>query len=59
MTKRIEKQMDFVSQNFEETDNVKKEIVRMMVFDVVGAEKLLKAEIEKYLGEALIEYAAN
>ena len=51
--------MDFVSQNFEETDNVKKEIVRMMVFDVVGAEKLLKAEIEKYLGEALIEYAAN
>lgn len=47
---RIQKQMDFMFQNFEETDSKKKEVVFMMIADIVGAEKKLSAKIEKILG---------
>lgn len=46
---RIEKQMDFIFQNFENTDNKKKEILRMMLIDIVNAEKYLCSEIEEIL----------
>ena len=46
---RIEKQMDFTFQNFESTDKNKKEILRMMLWDVVGAEQRLLARIEEII----------
>ena len=44
---RIERQMDFTFQNFENTERSKKEILNMMILDVVGAEKSLMARIEE------------
>ena len=46
---RVEKQVDFTFDNFEETDKVKKEILKMMILDIVGAEKRLQLEIEKLI----------
>lgn len=43
---RIQKQTDFVFQNFEATGKKKKEILNMMIIDVVGAEKRLQSAIE-------------
>ena len=41
LIKRVEGQVDFTFQNFEETDKAKKEIPLMMTSDIVGAEKRL------------------
>ena len=49
LNRRIDKQMDFVFQNFENTDKEKKEIYRMMIGDVVGTEKRLQSRIEEIL----------
>ncbi len=49
LTMRIEKQMDYAFLNFEKTDRRKKEVLRMMILDVVGAEKELQANIEELL----------
>ncbi len=44
---RIERQMEYIFQNFENTDRKKKEILRMMLYDIVGAEKRLQTKIEE------------
>lgn len=49
LTNRVEKQMDFIFQNFEETGKVKKEILMMMILDVVGAEQRLQSAIEELI----------
>ena len=49
LTQRIEKQMDFIFQNFEKTDRNKKVIVRMMMRDIISAEKDLRDEIEHFI----------
>ena len=49
LTNRVEKQMDFTFQNFEETDKIKKEILMMMILDIVGAEKRLQSTIEELI----------
>ena len=49
LNRRIEKQMDFTFDNFEETDKGKKEILMMMILDVVGAEQRLKSTIEELI----------
>lgn len=49
LTLRIERQMDFTFQNFEKTDRKKKKILKMMMWDVVGAEKELQVKIEELL----------
>ncbi len=46
---RLEKQMDFMLQNFENTDKEKKKILRMTILDMVGAEKSLQSQIEEIL----------
>ena len=46
---RLEKQMDFMSQNIEKTDKAKKEMLLMTIFDMVGAEKQLQSAIEEVL----------
>lgn len=46
---RVKNQMDFLMQNIEETDKAKKEILKMTILDIVGAEKELHAEIEEIL----------
>ncbi len=46
---RTERQMDFIFQNFEKTDQKKKEVLRMMIWDIVGAEQELYLLIEGYL----------
>ncbi|MFS4491722.1 DUF6090 family protein [Maribacter sp. 2308TA10-17] len=46
---RLEKQMDFMFKNMEETDRGKKEMLMMTIRDMVGAEKELQAEIEALL----------
>jgi len=46
---RTERQMEYVFQNFENTDRKKKEILRMMLYDIVGAEKRLQTKIEEIL----------
>jgi len=50
---RLEKQMDFMFQNMEETDRGKKEILIMTIIDIVGAEKEMKAAIEGMLNKEL------
>ncbi len=49
LTQRIEKQMDYIFQNFEKSDKNKKIIVKMMILDIVGAEKELQSKIEELL----------
>ncbi len=51
LSKRTERQMDFLFQNMEETDKGKKEIYRMIVLDIVGSEKRLQSTIEEILKE--------
>ncbi|MFK7809857.1 MAG: DUF6090 family protein [Saprospiraceae bacterium] len=46
---RVEKQMDYIFQNFEKKDVKKKTILRMMLVDIVSAEKGLCTEIEAIL----------
>ncbi|WP_298541258.1 DUF6090 family protein [uncultured Aquimarina sp.] len=46
---RTEKHMDFLFQNFEETDRKKKEVLKMLILDKVGAEKRLLSSIEEIL----------
>jgi hypothetical protein len=46
---RLEKQMDFMFQNMEETDRAKKEMLLMKILDMVGAEKELQSEIQEVL----------
>lgn len=46
---RLEKQMDFMYQNMEQTDKAKKVMLMMIISDMVNAEKELLAEIEELL----------
>ncbi|TMM57157.1 hypothetical protein FEE95_11740 [Maribacter algarum] len=46
---RLERQMDFLLQNIENTDSIKKEMLMMTIMDIVNAEKELQAEIEAIL----------
>ncbi|MCG8326795.1 MAG: hypothetical protein MI974_03865 [Chitinophagales bacterium] len=48
---RIERQMEFIFQNFEKTDRAKKIILRMMTLDIVNAEKELQSQIEEFIKE--------
>lgn len=48
LAQRTEKQMDFIFQNFEKSDKNKKIIVRMMMTDIIGAEKDLQDEIKEF-----------
>ena len=41
--------MDYTFQHFEETDRQKKEVLRMMIGDVIGAEMELQANIKELL----------
>ena len=49
LAQRTEKQMDFIFQNFEKADRNKKVIVRMMMTDIISAEKDLQEEIEQFI----------
>tara|TARA_R110001592_G_scaffold155072_4_gene384555 strand:+ start:4045 stop:4584 length:540 start_codon:yes stop_codon:yes gene_type:complete len=49
LTLRIEKQMEFIFQNFEKGDRNKKIILHMMTDDIVNAEKELQSQIEEIL----------
>ncbi len=49
LNQRIEKQMDFIFQNFEKTDKGKKEVLKMIILDVVNTEKRLQSRIEEIL----------
>lgn len=49
LNQRIEKQMEYIFQNFEKTDKNKKIIVQMMILDIVGAEKELQSKIEEFI----------
>lgn len=49
LNNRVEKQIDFIFQNFEKTDSQKKKILRMILIDIVNAEKRLSSEIEEIL----------
>lgn len=51
LNNRIEKLLEFVLQNFENTEKEKKGIVRFMVSDIVGAERRFLAAIEALLKE--------
>ena len=48
---RIERQMEFIFQNFEKTDRAKKIILRMMTLDIVNAEEELQSQIEEFIKE--------
>lgn len=41
---RIQKQTDFIFLNFKESGKRKKEILKMMISDVIGAEKRLRIQ---------------
>ena len=47
LNSRFDKQVEFTFQNFESTDRGKKEILGMMMLDIVNAEKRLMARIEE------------
>ncbi len=47
--RRMEKQMEYIFQNFEKADRNKKIIVKMMMIDIIGAEKELQADIEELI----------
>ena len=49
LAQRIEKQMEYIFQNFEKTDKNKKIIVKMMILDIVDAEKELQSKIEELI----------
>ena len=49
LTQRVEKQMEYIFQNFEKSDKNKKVIVKMMILDIVGAEKELQSKIEELI----------
>ena len=49
LRERVEKQLEFTFQNFEETGTSKKQILNMILLDVVGAEQRLLAKIEEFL----------
>ncbi|AUC15869.1 hypothetical protein BTO06_12220 [Tenacibaculum sp. SZ-18] len=49
LIKRIEKHTEFIFQNFEETDRTKKEILKMLILDIMGAEKRLQNEMENLI----------
>jgi hypothetical protein len=49
LDRRVEKQIDFTFQNFEATERGKKEILMMMILDVVGVEKRLQSAIEELI----------
>lgn len=51
LAQRTEKQMDFIFQNFENTDRNKKIIVRMMMTDIISAENDLQEEIEVFVNQ--------
>ena len=46
---RIEKQMEFLFQNFENSQRQKKEIAKFMISDIIGAEIRFKSTIEEIL----------
>lgn len=48
---RIDKTADFLLMNITETSREKKELLKMMTFDVINAEKRLKSRIEDFLKE--------
>jgi hypothetical protein len=41
--------MDYIFNNFEKADRNKKIIVKMMMLDIVGAEKELQSKIEELI----------
>ena len=47
--RRVERQMEYAFQNFEETSATKKEVLRMMMVDIVGAERRLMETIEAFI----------
>lgn len=49
LTQRVEKQIEYIYQNFEETDKNKKIIVKVMMLDIIGAEKELQSKIEELI----------
>lgn len=46
LTQRLEKQVDFIYRNFEDRSSAKKKILRMMILDIVGAEKSVQSEMQ-------------
>ncbi|WP_440881173.1 hypothetical protein [Tenacibaculum sp. C7A-26P2] len=51
LNQRIEKQVEYSFQNFERSGKNKKIILRMLILDIIGAEKELISEIEKFIKE--------
>ncbi len=49
LDRRVERQMDYTFQNFEMTSRGKKEVLMMMIKDVIGAEERLHYNIELLL----------
>lgn len=49
LNKRIEKQLDYLFENFEDTSQSKKEIMHMMTLDIVGAEKRFQNALEELI----------
>lgn len=49
LTQRVEKQIEYVFQNFEKNEKNKKIVLKMMILDIVYAEKELESKIEKLI----------
>ncbi len=49
LNERIERQMEYGFQNFEKADKNKKIIFKMMILDIIGAEKELQTKIEQLI----------
>lgn len=49
LNQRIENQKEYIFQNFEKSDKNKKVIAKMMILDIIGAEKELQSKIEKLI----------
>ncbi|SDI62412.1 hypothetical protein [Winogradskyella thalassocola] len=49
LIQRIERQMEYGFQNFEKADKNKKVIFKMMILDIIGAEKELQSKIEELI----------
>lgn len=51
LTNRVQRQTEYLFQNFEDTSKKKKEILKMMILDIIGAEKRLQYAIEEFIEE--------
>lgn len=49
LSDRLSRQVDFIYQNLEDNNKGKKEMLRIMLLDIVGAERFLQSEIEKLM----------